>query len=264
MTEPRTFKVPTEGDDVKAWQVFLNERFDKWNISYPIKVDGIYGPATRGATSTFMRAWGVADTGEALSEGLTPWWRSKLRNNDRTSDEEQRFESEEIKEFRRRLRDRYSSSDPVCYPVPNMSADSWGYHPGVHDGIDLICPWKQPVLAICDAKVVRVAASGWWGLGAQPSSGHPVSDGDGIVIIESRIDDGPFVKGLHFGYGHSEGATVHEGDTVRAGDVIAHAGWANWPHVHFMVNNDPPVNGLYRGVGDRDPKPYLDYAEENS
>lgn len=29
-----------------------------------------------------------------------------------------------------------------------------------------------------------------------------------------------------------------------------------------MVNDDPPVNGLYRGVGDRDPKPYLQFAQE--
>jgi murein DD-endopeptidase MepM/ murein hydrolase activator NlpD len=267
--EPATFKITSplmKSDAIRAWQVYLGERFDKWNIQYPVEVDGIYGAATRGATSSFMRAWGVADTGEALKGGLSPEWRTKLRHDDRTPEEEAAFDSAEIKDYRRRLRDRYASDDPVCYPVPNMSQDSWGWHPGQHDGIDLICPWKQPILAICDAKVVRVSPSGWWGLGAKPTSGHPVSDGDGVIIIESTVDAGPFKKGMHFAYGHSEGATVREGDTVRAGDVIGHAGWANWPHVHFMVNNIPRSNSTphYTGRGDRDPKPFLDYAEAHS
>jgi murein DD-endopeptidase MepM/ murein hydrolase activator NlpD len=211
-----------------------------------------------------MRAWGVENTKEALENGLTPLWRSKLRHDMRSADEIDRFESDEIKQYRAKLRNRYDTADPVCYPVPNLITDDWDYHGAAHDGVDLVCPWKQPVLAICDSKVVRVSAAGWWGSNPKPSPGHPVSDGDGIVIIESLISDGPFEKGLHFGYGHSEGHPVREGQLVRAGDVIGHAGWANGPHVHFMVNDDMPVGDFYRGTGDRDPKPFLEYAEAHS
>jgi hypothetical protein len=29
-----------------------------------------------------------------------------------------------------------------------------------------------------------------------------------------------------------------------------------------MVNDNPPVSGFYRGVGDRDPRPILDFAKK--
>lgn len=265
MSDPRTFKVNSplmEGSDVKAWQEVLVERFGRWGIHYPLPADGSYGVATRGATASFMRAWGVEDTGEALGGGLTPEWRSKLRDDHRSAEEEARFASPALRDYRAALRGRFEAAG-VCYPVPNLVTDDWGYHPGVHDGVDLVCPWKQPILAICDGVVRRVAAGGWWGLGARPTSGHPVSDGDGIVILECTVDAGPFKKGMHFGYGHSESHTVREGQSVRAGDLLGHAGWANGPHVHFMVNDDPPSGGFYKGTGDRDPMPYLNFAERN-
>ncbi len=151
----------------------------------------------------------------------------------------------------------------VSPPLKTVITDAHGFKPG-HDGVDLICPPNEPALAMCKAKVVRVSAAGWWGSNATPSPGHPVGDGDGIIIIESLVDAGPIRKGLHFCYGHAEHATVKVGDTVQAGQVIGKAGFARAWHLHFMVNDDKPVNGVYRGVGDRDPKPYLDYAEKNA
>lgn len=154
----------------------------------------------------------------------------------------------------------------VVMPVrTNMATNTNGWTgPNGHDGIDLICAEDAPIYAMCKSKVVRVSAGGWWGNNPQPSPGHPVSDGDGIIIIESLVDAGPIRRGLHLGYGHAEHATVKVGDVVDAGQVIGKAGYARAPHVHFMVNDDPPVNGLYRGVGDRDPRPILDYAKETS
>jgi murein DD-endopeptidase MepM/ murein hydrolase activator NlpD len=151
----------------------------------------------------------------------------------------------------------------VVMPVrTNMATNTNGWTgPNGHDGIDLICSPNQPLVAMCRSKVVRVSASGWWGNNPQPSPGHPVSDGDGIIILECLITAGPFRPGLHLCYGHGEHATVKAGDIVEAGQVIGKAGFARAWHVHFMVNDDPPVNGLYRGVGDRDPKPYLDFAK---
>jgi murein DD-endopeptidase MepM/ murein hydrolase activator NlpD len=259
----RPFKVPTSGEDVRDWQEFLTDRFRRaWNINYELEQDGVYGAATRSATASFMRAWGVESAKDELNDGLTSFWRSKLRANRRTPEEEACAYSSERTDYRSRLRQRFERME-VCYPVPNLVTDDWDWHPGVHDGIDLVCPWKQPLLAICTGKIVRVNDDHWWGNNPKPSPGHPISDGDGIVILECTISAGPFKPGLHFGYGHAEGATVKVGDQVKAGQVIAHAGFAVQAHTHFMVNDNPPVNGLYRGVGDRDPKPFLNYAGNN-
>jgi murein DD-endopeptidase MepM/ murein hydrolase activator NlpD len=151
----------------------------------------------------------------------------------------------------------------VAMPVrTNMATNTNGWTgPNGHDGIDLICAENEPIVAVCKSRVVRVSPSGWWGNNPQPSPGHPISDGDGIVVLESLVDAGPIKRGLHFGYGHAEHATVKVGDVVEAGQVIGKAGFARAPHVHFLVNDDPPVNGLYRGVGDRDPRPILDYVK---
>jgi murein DD-endopeptidase MepM/ murein hydrolase activator NlpD len=153
----------------------------------------------------------------------------------------------------------------VAMPVrTDMAKNTNGWNPPGHDGIDLLCAENAPLFAVCKSRVVRVSPDGWWGNNPRPSPGHPVSDGDGIIILESLVDVGPIKRGLHFGYGHGEHATVKVGDVVEAGQVIGKAGWAVVPHVHFMVNDDAPVNGLYRGVGDRDPRPVLDFVLKNA
>jgi murein DD-endopeptidase MepM/ murein hydrolase activator NlpD len=143
----------------------------------------------------------------------------------------------------------------VSTPMKHILEDSWGYHPPVHDGIDLICPTSEPLLAICRAKVVRADAGGWWGKGA-PADPALKARGDGIIILRSLIDAGPIKAGMNLCYGHAEHATVKVGQTVEAGQMIGHAGFANAWHTHFMVN----MRGDTKGVGDRDPKPVVDYA----
>lgn len=261
----RTFKVDAplmEGPDIDLWQTFLYDQFrSAWGIEYPIITDGSYGVATRAATASFMRAWGVLSAADALEDGLTPEWRIKLRNNDRTPAEQDRALSDERKDYRQALRDRYATMD-VAYPCLHLVTDANGYS-SWHDGVDLITAWRGPALAICTGKIVRVSKGGWWGNNPTPSPGHPISDGDGIIILESTITAGPFRPGMHFGYGHTEEAVVSEGDHVHAGQVMGHIGWARAPHIHFMVNDDKPVDGFYRGTGDRDPAPFLDYARRN-
>lgn len=154
------------------------------------------------------------------------------------------------------------ASGDVAPPLKHIITHAHGYGAG-HDGVDLICDESAPIFALCDAKVIDVRSSGWWGLGAQASHGHPIADGDGIIQLECLVDDGPFKKGLRFGYGHAENATVHPGQRVKAGDRIGSAGFANAWHVHFMANGggtrfdsgDHP-----KGVGDRDPMPFVSYA----
>jgi murein DD-endopeptidase MepM/ murein hydrolase activator NlpD len=148
----------------------------------------------------------------------------------------------------------------VAAPVRPILEHSWGWHPGVHDGVDLITEANDILYAICDGTVIDVRSSGWWGKGARASGGHSVADGDGIIQIRCDVDAGPFKKGMHFGYGHAEQATVAVGHKVKAGQVIGHAGFANAWHVHFMCNG----GNTTRGVGDRDPWPFVAYALKQS
>lgn len=147
----------------------------------------------------------------------------------------------------------------VALPVDPIISSSWGYHPGVHDGIDLITEGDDTVVAICDGVVVRASSSGWWGKGARPSNGHPISDGDGVIVLRSTTTAGPFKPGLNFVYGHAEHPSVKSGQKVKAGDKLGRAGFANAWHLHFCVNNRTDD----RGVGDRDPRPFLDYARKH-
>lgn len=158
---------------------------------------------------------------------------------------------------------RHSTGSHVAAPVDPILGDTWGWHPGVHDGVDLIANFDDTVVAICDGIIVDARSSGWWGKGAKASSGHPISDGDGIIQLKCTVDVGPFRKGLVFGYGHTEHAVVKVGQPVKAGQRIGRIGFANAGHIHFMANNGEHrrPDGGYSGVGDRDPKPYVDYAK---
>mgnify|MGYP006144078397 CR=1 FL=1 len=142
-------------------------------------------------------------------------------------------------------------------PLARILQSSWGYHPPVHDGVDLICKPRAAGLAICKAEVVRADNGGWWGKGAP--SPAVAAKGDGIVIIRCLVNQGPFRKGLNFCYGHAEKVRVKVGEKVEAGQVICEAGLANAWHFHFMVNDNKDT----RGVGDRDPMPYVNYAIKN-
>ena len=154
----------------------------------------------------------------------------------------------------------------VASPLRRILGHSWGWHPGVHDGVDLICEADPVIFAICDGTIVDARSSGWWGKGAHASGGHAVSEGDGIIQLQCSVSAGPFRPGLVFGYGHAEKATVKVGDKVRAGQIIGHAGFANAWHIHFMANDGHKRrgDGGFSGVGDRDPWPYVDYAIEHA
>jgi murein DD-endopeptidase MepM/ murein hydrolase activator NlpD len=193
-----------------------------------------------------------------MEDGVTPHLRTKLRNRRFSVAEWARYQGSRRK-YRAALRKRFAGGGHVHTPVSRIITDSWGYHPGKHDGIDLICPPNATLFAICDGTIIRADASGWWGLGA-PDDPALKAKGDGIIVLRCATDVGPFRTGLNFCYGHAEHATVHEGQHVQAGDVIGKAGLANAWHTHFMVNNNHDA----RGVGDRDPRPYTDYARSHT
>ena len=257
----RTFQVvnpPMRGGDVRAWKVSLNEQMETWGVDHrlPIYEDedrNLYDAATRSLTATVAHGLGLPSASSAMAEGVTPELRIKLRNKRQTPDDKVRFKARTA--WRKALARRYASPD-VSPPLAVILEDSWGYHPPVHDGIDLICRPRAAGLAICKAKVVRADNSGWWGKGAP--SPAVAAKGDGIVILRSLTDAGPFKPGLNFCYGHAERTRVDVGDVVEAGQVICEAGLANAWHFHFMVNGRSDA----KGVGDRDPRPYLDYARK--
>jgi murein DD-endopeptidase MepM/ murein hydrolase activator NlpD len=251
----RTFTVDSphqRGTDIREWQEWLRMTFRRWHINYPLEADGVYDVATRAATASVCEAFGLAAP-YGMERGVTPELRTKLRHRRFTAAEQKRFRSRVA--YRRNLRERFEKAGRVHTPVSRIITDTWGYHPGVHDGVDLICPPNAQLYAICDGVVVRAASSGWWGKGA-PSNAALKAKGDGIIIVRSTVNVGPFREGMNFCYGHAEHPSVREGMRVKAGKTIGKAGLANAWHVHFMVN----VGEGDRGVGDRDPRRFIDYA----
>lgn len=245
---PRTFKVKgsMHGKDVRGWQNTLRRQFRTWRVDYPLAVDGYYGPITRSATSDVLKGLGIAQ--ETMLHGVTPELRIKVRSKRLTPSERARYAARAG--WRRRLRKRFAHK-AVAPPINKILTSSHGFKPG-HDGVDLICGENVPIMAICDAEVIDVRGGGWWG---KSPTGN-VSKGDGIIQLKCLSDVGPFKRGMHFGYGHAEHPVVRKGQRIKAGDVIGKAGFANAWHIHFMANG----GGTMRGIGDRDPMPYVRYA----
>lgn len=253
----RTFKVQQphmEGTDIKAWQSFLNDQMKHWEVDYRIPEDGDYGISTRDLTASVCHGLGLASAMEAMKDGVTPELRVKLRNKNLSPVELARYHGVRAR-WRRDLRAHHGG---IASPLKTILSDSWGYHPPVHDGVDLICPPESALYALCDGEVIRADADGWWGKGAPPAS--IASKGDGIIIIRSSVRVGPFKPGLNMCYGHAEHPIVKVGQRVRAGQHIGTAGLARAWHVHFMVNGRHDTKGL----GDRDPLPFVRFARGRS
>lgn len=249
----RTLRVETphmQGDDVAAWQRVLNAQMATWGVDYRVAVDSDFGVVSRDLTATVLYGLGYAQG--LMKDGVTPDLRIKVRNKRQSPAEKVRYAARAG--WRRRIKAKHASKS-VASPLSKILSSSWGYHPPVHDGVDLICPPNALIYAICDARVIDVRGGGWWG---KAPSGD-VSKGDGIIQLECTTDVGPFRKGMHFGYGHAEHAKVKIGQNVKAGDTIGHAGLAVAWHVHFMANG----GNTAKGVGSMDPMPFVNYAIKN-
>lgn len=259
MPESRTFKIQDHlmrGDDIRAFQEDLIVTALRWNVHLPLRTDGIYGLQTRSFAKMIL--FGSGFTHEQIDDGITPWLRTLLRNPEERSDEmNERRNGRWRTGFRDNLRKKFEADDPdVAAPIGKITTMSWGWHPGVHDGIDLICGPRAPIYAICDGEVIDVRSGGWWG---KAPSGN-VALGDGIIQIRCLVDDGPFKRGIHIGYGHAEGADVRVGQRVKAGQRLGEAGLANAWHIHLMANH----GGTVKGIGEFDPEPLVRYAIRNS
>lgn len=258
MSDPRIFQVETptmHGDDVKNWQKELKLEFLKMNITCPVILDGKYGPTTRAFTAALCKALGMSPS-TVMRAGLTPQLRTRIRNRDLTKAEKAKSKSKATVDYRRALRERYVHVHPRVHRiVTRILEDAWGYHKGLHDGVDIITAPDSVIFAPVRAKVIDVRSKGWWGKGA-PADANLRSKGDGIVQLEVLENVGPFKKGHHLGFGHCEKARVKEGVIVDAGDPIARVGLANAWHIHFMANDGRTTNG----VGTFDPRKLVDYS----
>lgn len=260
-TKSRTFKVKQprmRGDDVATWQKTIKALFKDTGINCPIKIDGVYGVGTRSYTAALLRAYGV--TTNKMVDGITPELRIKMRNKDFTAGEKKLRDSAARVQYRRDLRERYARASEIKIHriVARVFQDDWGFHPGVHDGLDVITPANAVIFAPVKCRVIDVRSSGWWGKGA-PANASTRSKGDGIIQLRVLETVGPFKAGMHIGFGHAEKAMVRVGQTVKAGTPIGHVGYANLWHIHLMLNN----GGTGKGIGTINPRPCFDYAQKH-
>ena len=86
----------------------------------------------------------------------------------------------------------------------SMVGVNGGRRPALHQGIDIIGPNRQPVLAVADGKVLEATVEKCWG----PT----------IAIDHGKAFDGGKLVAL---YGHVGEMLVSEGDRVERGELIA-------------------------------------------
>src|SRR5688572_10032722 len=135
----RAFKVQQphmEGNDVREWQAFLNNQMKHWDVNYRVPEDGDYGIATRDLTASVVHGLGLSNASEAMADGVTPQLRIKLRNKKLSPVELARYHGPRAL-WRKAFRKRHEGGGKVHTPLARILADSWGYHPPVHDGVDL-------------------------------------------------------------------------------------------------------------------------------
>ncbi len=113
-------------------------------------------------------------------------------------------------------------------PAPGMITTCFCMRWGVmHNGIDIAKGYGVPIHAVGDGVVLQ----------AGPAEGF----GNWVVIRHSNGDVSI--------YGHMESYSVHAGEKVKAGEVIAREGsegYSTGPHVHFEVHRGglagPPID----------------------
>lgn len=254
MSTPRTYQIRQplmEGVDIQRWQQEVSDKFASMNIDVPLAVDGIFGEISRERSRQLMKAMGLDP--KLADDGITPNIRRKIRE---IAESGHAARVPKNDEYRDKLRKEWGKPKPrpnVSKPVRSILGDSWDFHPGVHDGIDVITMPEAPLLAMCKSRVIDVRSGGWWG----NSPTGEVWKGDGIIQLEVLETVGPFKRGYHIGYGHAEKAIVREGAVVEAGQMIGRAGFANAWHIHLMYNN----GSIESGRGTLDPRAILEYTK---
>ena len=150
--------------------------------------------------------------------------------------------NEEIKKVKARIseleeerKEMYSSTSEFIWPVPNYSRVTSGYgyrkdpingSTAFHNGVDIAASRGTPILAVKSGVVTR--ASWYSGFGNCVIIYH----GGGISTLYGHCDNGNSSRPTF---------EVQEGDSVKAGDVIAYIGTTGRStgyHLHFSVMQD--------------------------
>lgn len=95
-----------------------------------------------------------------------------------------------------------------------------------HEGVDIAAAWHAQVVSVADGVVVE-----HWPTPDGYYRGHPVFGG--YVVIQHA-------NGWTSSYAHLSWTRVHQGDHIRAGEVIGrvgHTGEADGDHLHFELHD---------------------------
>jgi len=136
-----------------------------------------------------------------------------------------------LKEVYHFLRSRQKEMNMVPSILPVAGEDVWlscvyGWRENpftgrkeFHSAIDIAGPWKTPLIAPADGKVIKTGRNRIWGKYV-------------------RLQHG---KGMVTAYGHLNSIAVSEGDVVKRRDVIGYmgnTGHSTGTHVHYKVVKD--------------------------
>lgn len=119
-------------------------------------------------------------------------------------------------------------------------SDGWDMSKGTHEWVDIVSSEGTPIYAVEDGEVVRARATYGYG---------------NLVTIKHTLADKSVVYSI---YGHLEGYSVKEGDTVKEGVQIGTMGheWMAWGnHLHFAINKTKDNTYAFQGC--------LDYPKTN-
>jgi murein DD-endopeptidase MepM/ murein hydrolase activator NlpD len=117
---------------------------------------------------------------------------------------------------------------PLSYPLTGDATLSspFGYRPdpflgrpALHPGVDLVQPYGAEIRATAEGRVIHAGPMGGYG------NAVDVDNGNGIVTR----------------FGHMSEVLAHEGEAVKAGDVIGRlgsTGRSTGPHLHYEVRLD--------------------------
>ena len=142
---------------------------------------------------------------------------------------------------------RHAESAGLIVPVSGVGrrslTDTWGQARSEgrhHEGIDILAPQGTPVLAAADGRIVKFFES----------------VRGGITIYQFDRSE-RFV--YYYAHLSARAATLHEGDIVRQGDVIAYVGMtgnAPVPHLHFEIQRLTDEKHWWEATS-LNPYPYL-------
>jgi len=123
------------------------------------------------------------------------------------------------------IADEYNISSSIGFREPPMGGAEYS----MHKGIDLVGPTHCEIRAVANGVIIEhwVPPNGWY-------KGHDVYGG--MIIIKH--------DGFYSLYAHLSQTYIHEGQVIKAGDIIGRqgaTGLVTGEHLHFELIIDPQL-----------------------